>query len=171
MAKFKVCTVLIVVCIALLLNEKSFSQTATEKPDSMKIRKVYFAIGSGYPEFMSVRLGYQINNQICLTAKCGAYANGSKSIYLTSATLFWSLKGAYFFKNGFLDINNIALNIGYANGDFGRNNYLFEFSFGEEPIDNKWFSVYWAATLNVMALHTESVFFTPGLTAGIIFCF
>lgn len=174
MKRFKISKIVFVPFFLFVLfsvGSNCFAQSLNENPDSIKIRKVFFAIGPGYPEFISLRLGWQIDRKISITAKSGIYCNGAGSNSIFNSTLFWCLKGAYYFQNGFLNVNNVALNVGYSEGEFGKGNYVFEFSAGEEPISNEWFNVYWAATLNIVAPASRGVFITPGLTTGIIFNF
>jgi len=162
-------TVLFIFILIGCFNYKNcLAQSISEKPDSVTTRTVFFAIGAGYPEYISLRLGGQINAKFSLALKLGLYADGQGRRFIPW-TGFWCLKGAYYFKSGFLNINNVALNIGYSDATLGRGNYVVDVSAGYETTENKFFYVYWAATLAAVASADGALFLTPGITTGFIF--
>lgn len=144
------------------------AKDAEQDSVSSNTRTVFVSIGSGFPEFISAKIGYQINNEWSGSIKISDYYNGAGGrMYL--GTVIWGVKITKYFEPVFL-INNASVELGYdKNGP--NNNYDFDFSIGFESTEKILIKPYWAICLSFIKADNNDLYVTPGIKVGINFNF
>lgn len=159
----------IIVTVAVLfmimqVNCDIIAQSVEQDSASSNTRTVFVSIGSGFPEFISAKIGYQINNEWSGSIKISDYYNGAGGrLYL--GTVIWGVKVTKHFEPIVL-INNASFELGYdKNGP--NNNYDFDFSIGFESTEKILIKPYWAICLSLIKSDNNDLYVTPGIKVGI----
>lgn len=161
--------------IALILMSFCFirinaqNQVEVEQKDTSNIRTVFISLGSGYPEFLNIKLGYQIRPDLSVCFKVSDYYNGEGG-WMYFGTGLWGMKITKYFEPFISVINNISLDVGYnKNGHY--DNYAIDLSVGNESPENKWLYPYWAFCISSVKDFDNKTFITAGLKIGLNFNF
>lgn len=163
-------TTIITISLLLLIltNQNHYAYAKNIEQDSISFqdrRNIFFSIGSGFPNFFSSRIGYQINNEWSAAAKGSIYYNGAGGrMYL--GTLVYGVSITKYYEPTLLYLNNASFEIGYRkSGNY--KDYAFELSIGNESTKNVLVKPYWALSLNFIKSFESELYVTPGFKFGL----
>lgn len=131
---------------------------------STNTRVVFVSLTSGFPELISTRIGYQINNEWSASVKVSDYYNDAGG-QLNFGTLILGAKITKYFEPMVI-VNNTSFELGYdKNGPY--NNYAFDFSIGFESTEKILIKPYWAICMSFIKVENNKLYITPGVKVGI----
>jgi len=168
----KTTNIIISLLLLMMANHTDFVYAKCFEPDSISLqdrRNIFVSISSGYPEFFSSRIGYQINNEWSAAVKLSNYYDGvGGRMYL--GTLIGGVKITKYYEPTILSINNFSFELGYSkSGNY--NNYVFDLSIGNESIRNILLKPFWALSMSFIKTYDNKLFVTPGFKVGVNFNF
>lgn len=157
--------VLIILLISIGKNSIAMNKNETDSLSQTNTRNIIFTLGSGYPELISFKLGYQLNDDWSVSAKVSSYYNGhGDQIYL--GTIMWGLKITRYYDPVFLGINNFTFEPGYDK-DGKYSNYSFDIYIGYETIRSTFIKPYWSLGFSFIKTYDHELYITPGLKIGL----
>jgi hypothetical protein len=168
----KTTNIIISLLLLILANHTGHVYAKNLKQGSISLqdrRNIFVSIGSGFPEFFSSRIGYQINNEWSAAVKLSNYYDGvGGRMYL--GTLIGGIKITNYYEPTILSINNISFELGYSkSGNY--NNYAFDLSIGNESTRNILLKPFWALSMSFIKTYDNKLYVTPGFKIGINFNF
>lgn len=148
------------------------NNTTVTEEDSISFvnrRIIFISTGVGFPEYLNVRIGYQLDNNWSAAVKLSNYYNGvGGRMYF--GTLIGGVRITKYYEPTILYINNISFELGYSkSGNY--NNYAFDLSIGNESTKNVLLKPFWALSISFIKTHDNKLYVTPGFKIGINFNF
>ncbi len=160
--KLLLLTVLILILCGAL--NAQVQDTLIQKP---KIRTVFLTVlGTGYPEFLNFRLGWQINDEWSVAAKASFYDSEGDVFF----TFLYNAQITKYFPESSIILNNISLSGGYYTHS-GDELAGIEIYTGWEGV-YRYVRPYWAigfTYVNVNLGKSKFHDFYPGLKVGLNF--
>lgn len=149
--------------ILLLISTVGYAQNNEEqKKDNLRNRLIFLSFGSGFPELINTRIGYQISEIWSVSGKVSIYYDDTGGI-MNYGIRILGLKITKYFGNSNSLFNNISLDAGYQN-IAGDTSTAFDFSIGNESIYKSKF--YWAVGFSWVRQENSKHYFLPGIKVG-----
>ena len=139
------------------------AQELNVKGTNQDMRKIYFSIGSGFPEFSVLRLGYQIDKNYSIASKAGIYYDGTDG-YMSFGQGVIGLKVTKYFEETKLIINNVSFEAGVINYS-GQLLYACDLTVGYESIFDT--ILYWACGISYLRNGAKENLFLPSIKLGL----
>jgi hypothetical protein len=148
-------------------SQKDYDSTSVSNVSLEETRIVFFSLGSGYPEYFNMKLGYQINPGLSVAIKAAIYYDGKDGYFGTG---IWGIRVSKYFNLTYPIINNVSLDVGYDK-EGAYDNYAYDISIGYESNSDTFLKPFWAICISSIKSYKKEVFTTLGLKVGLNFNF
>lgn len=158
---------------------------STNSANENELRNIFVTFNTGILEFISVGIGYQMNDDFSIALKGSATWIGSSAMGLPNSASGFGIKASY--HKPFLFFNTTSIDylvyfnstldweskkqpwkLGYE--PFVKGHY-FEFNVGKENIKKNGFNFFWSIGICVSAAKEAHILVSPSLKGGVNFNF
>lgn len=165
MKKVTVMKTTLIILLLCLMRINAQNEDEIVNQNNSNNRVIFLSIGTGFPECLTSRIGYQLNNNWSLSCKASVYYSNTGGTMNFGVGVL-GIKVTNYFDEKIFVFNNLSFDAGYLRAA-GDKNLAFDLSVGNESI-LKSVRTYWALGFSIVQEgSSEHVYLLPGIKLGI----